>query len=393
MTSRIEDDQIQQSLMQHAREGNVEAIKVLLDAGAEVNHRSRYGSTALHLAAREGYQDELAQTGQRAATVRLLLAAGADVHSIDQNGNTPLIAAALADEAPWEDNHVDGRGGTIRALLEAGSDVNAQNTYGWTALMVAAGSGQTEDVRTLLAAGADTELRNDEGRTALMRAVDWGRGRTETVQTLLEANANPQAIDWEPVVYIPGQEESAPHRQALADLIEDHTARMFVEGRADIHKPDANGDTPLMQLIQHGGRPDNVRALLAAGADPNAQNGNGDTPLIQTAAYWPNNPNNTETMQALIHVGAIVDHQNKAGETALMAAALKFDGHENIKLLLGAGADPTLVNKKGETARDLCRPADTKSLQYIAVGEEREQLRRASGLTDDQEPVQRTRRM
>lgn len=67
MTSTI-DDQVQQALMQNAGEGNVEAVKVLLDAGADVNHRSRYGSTALHQAAREGYQDELAQTGERAAT-------------------------------------------------------------------------------------------------------------------------------------------------------------------------------------------------------------------------------------------------------------------------------------------------------------------------------------
>lgn len=65
---------------------------------------SRFGKTALHFAVTNNTTDCL----------KLLLEYGADVHSVEELGRTPLWVAAS------EDGHLDA----IVCLLEAGADVN-----------------------------------------------------------------------------------------------------------------------------------------------------------------------------------------------------------------------------------------------------------------------------
>ena len=60
------------------------------------------------------------------------------------------------------------------------------------------------------------------------------------------------------------------------------------------------------------------------------------------------------------------------------------------RILLAAGADHTLVNRHGETPEQLTKG---ETLSVLVAHREQQELRQAAGLTDDQEPVQRTRRM
>jgi ankyrin repeat protein len=70
------------------------------------------------------------------------VAAGADVHAKDRDGQTALMQAAVK-------GHTD----IVLALVAAGADVHPQNEFGQTALMQAAVKGHTDIVQTLLAAG------------------------------------------------------------------------------------------------------------------------------------------------------------------------------------------------------------------------------------------------
>src|SRR5690606_41446974 len=63
--------------------------------------------------------------------VAAAVAAGADVHALDEEGMTPLMVA-VATNAPTE---------VTEALLAAGADVNQQGANGMTALMYAAAQG------------------------------------------------------------------------------------------------------------------------------------------------------------------------------------------------------------------------------------------------------------
>ncbi|KAI1428286.1 Glycerophosphoryl diester phosphodiesterase family-domain-containing protein [Xylaria sp. FL1777] len=78
-----------------------------------LDHKSTYGSSALHVAAREGRIDIIA----------LLLQAGANVNGTEHpRGRTPLIEAT-----------VNGWAGAVQYLIEHGADAAITDCMGWTA--------------------------------------------------------------------------------------------------------------------------------------------------------------------------------------------------------------------------------------------------------------------
>ncbi|MBT3170619.1 MAG: ankyrin repeat domain-containing protein [Rhodospirillaceae bacterium] len=116
-----------------------EAIEILLDAGADIEYLAKGGKNSgrpLMMAAKK-YKGT--------ATVKLLVARGADVNGADQYGRTALIVAARY-----------GRMETVRFLLEQGADPNAESIMKkWKTPLIAAKLRGHDDVATLLAsAGA-----------------------------------------------------------------------------------------------------------------------------------------------------------------------------------------------------------------------------------------------
>lgn len=125
--------------------GNLVAVQILLDAGADPDRAGKGGETPVHAAAFADdprlLQAVLAHGGnpdvRNAVTgesplasaivglglpqVRLLLEAGADPNAADHNGDTPLHAAGSVNA-----------GGAILALLEAGARPMARNSAGDT---------------------------------------------------------------------------------------------------------------------------------------------------------------------------------------------------------------------------------------------------------------------
>jgi ankyrin repeat protein len=84
-----------------------------------------------------------AATAGDADTVRSLLTSpNVDVNGVDENGNTPLMAAARF-----------GHDDVVTALVISKANVNAKNDQGKTALMLAAEGGHDETVRVLTQAG------------------------------------------------------------------------------------------------------------------------------------------------------------------------------------------------------------------------------------------------
>lgn len=141
--------------------GNEEMVRILLQAGADVNLKNKRGQTAiLYLS-----EDSTAEI------LRELLDAGAKVSDRDDDGATPLIKTAAVDNAAL-----------VRAVLEAGADVNERNEAGQTALMLAAREDNTENVQLLLNAGANPHMKDNDGWTALKYAED--NSHTDTAALL-----------------------------------------------------------------------------------------------------------------------------------------------------------------------------------------------------------------
>jgi ankyrin repeat protein len=304
---------------------DVEATRLLLGAGAVANTSNRYGVRPLSLAAVGGHPD----------VVRALLDAGANPNSSLPEGETALMTAARS-----------GSLDAVELLLEAGADPNAHEHWkGQTALMWASGEGHAQVVPTLVSHGADLGARSDRGFTALLFAAR--EGRTDVVQTLLEAGANlDEQISINSTLTAGGIEQRRASDAGLnAFLLAAGSAHFELAAYLLDRGADPNGAprgwTALHQLSW-------VRKAGVAGSNNPAPRGSGSMSSLDFA-------------RKLIAAGADVDAPvttrppagitglNFIGGTPFLVAARTADA-ELMRLLLDAGADPTLTNEDGSTA-------------------------------------------
>jgi ankyrin repeat protein len=232
------------------REGSLDTVKALLDAGADINQTSEYGWTALLVATQNrfyrlgtfllerGADPNIANTGgwnplyiatdnrniesgdyptrkpdmDHLEYIQKLLAAGANpnlrmqsstetrtifTHQwLFEEGATPFLRAAQSGDLVL-----------MKLLLEKGADPSIATVHGITPLMVASGIGWVEGVtyewspqatldtvKLLLQLGANVNAQDTlDGRTALMGAAH--KGRNDVVQLLVDHGADLGARD------------------------------------------------------------------------------------------------------------------------------------------------------------------------------------------------------
>jgi ankyrin repeat protein len=313
------------------RADDLELSQRLVQAGANAKAANRYGVTPLSLAAVNG----------NPALVTLLLKNGADANQVVSRGQTVLMTAART-----------GNLDTVNALLERGADVNAREAQlGETALMWAASENHAAIVKALLAKGADVDARSN--------TVKFPKDRfgLEGVLTILPRG------NWTPLMY------------AARDGAPDAT-RALLDAGAQINAQDPDGTTPLVRAIWNS-HYDTAKVLLERGADPN---------LVDTAdmgALYAAVDNSSlgeiygsptrkvkdqatplDIIKLVIAKGGKVDAKLKsaalqrqhtpgepllgAGTTPLMRAAKNGDA-EAMKVLIAAGADPSMAQPNGTT--------------------------------------------
>ncbi len=174
--------------------GRTDVVRLLLEKGARVNDKNITGSTPLTIAVAEEQTD----------IARLLLEKGAEVDAKDNRNQTPLFTAVsrgniecvrllLDKNAALEEKSIYGYTALMLAtyrpeiaalLLDRGANIHEKNSEGWTALTVAAMAGQAASVSLLLDRGADPYDADGDGRTAPMWAMMMER--TEIVNLFVE---------------------------------------------------------------------------------------------------------------------------------------------------------------------------------------------------------------
>jgi len=159
--------------------GNEAIIKILLDAGADIEKLTEYNqSNPLTIAASTGNFE----------AVNTLIKAGANYNIIIDN-KTPLMIAAVLGGVVGDTLEV------MKVLIRAGADINTKNSNGWTALMYAASRNNKEAVKMLISAGADVNAKTSDGWTALMKAAHSLLNPKEIVKNLISAGADINAKD------------------------------------------------------------------------------------------------------------------------------------------------------------------------------------------------------
>ena len=201
------DSSLDLPLIDAAAAGDAAAVQDLLNRGASVRATDQNGRTPLTAAA----------YGNHVAVAEILLAAGAEPNEKDRTVQSPYLIStseigddpALLDLLLGAGADVSSRDsfngtGLIRAadrgfpriierLLVTDIEVNHVNRLGWTALHEAivlgdGGPQYVEVVQLLVAAGADVNLEGN-GRSPLQHATD--RGYTGIAEVLRAAGAQP----------------------------------------------------------------------------------------------------------------------------------------------------------------------------------------------------------
>jgi uncharacterized protein len=123
--------------------GSIDAVRMMLDRGANVNLVGEDGITPVMLSARLTYRVGVKMT-------QLLIDKGANVNARASRGSTPLMFGTLCVASHYQDEYVK----VTRLLIKSGAKVNVKNNNGDTPLSLAKSGGWKKIVTVLKKAGA-----------------------------------------------------------------------------------------------------------------------------------------------------------------------------------------------------------------------------------------------
>ena len=244
-----------------SRAGNLEEVKRIITSGGwvDLNCLPYKSSDHVFLKTPTTPLIEAACCGHK-DVVKVLLDAGADPNHKDGKGYSPLLRIA---------GYMYGtRREIFQLLLEGGADPNCKSLHGDIPLHMAVMSGHTGVVHMLLNGGAQPNKEDKNGCTALHIAVNNYSNSKYVVQMLLERGADPNMTN---------QWGQTPLHFASTKQYKD-VIKVLLDRGAQLNKEDNDGRTPLHWAANHG-QQEVVQLLLDRGADPNKMDALGMTSL------------------------------------------------------------------------------------------------------------------
>ena len=280
---------------------NIDLVSLLLDQNININSATIDGKTPLHIAVEQGDEDIIQKLLSHDANPRFKDAPGnTSLHlavKVKQETRSQFVKKGSSYTSPYPTSYHTCSIQAVEAIIEHGADVNAVNNIGQTALWFACVDGQDSFVKILLDTGAEPNIVDKYGDSCLHAAIH-GQCSTETIHKIVDHGAHVNAVN-------------------------------------------KDGATPLL-LACSAAHEGVVRLLLKAKADPNIADDDGDASLHAAAAA----DCSKETLQEVIGCGADLNAVNKRGITALLLNCF-YRQMDSVKILLKAGADPTIADKEG----------------------------------------------
>lgn len=202
---------LDEDLIEAIRNEDVAGVEALLKKGARVRTADQQGDKPIQIAAGRGNID----------IVRALIGAGADVNESGSDataGLTPLHRAVSQGDLD-----------VVELLLDNGADVNVNTSSFDTPFISAVRRGHRDITELLASRGADPNAANNQGNTPLHLAASYGD--TEMTRLLIEMGANvnaqnPRLLNATPLdVALRGEHEE------VAAILREHGAKTFQELR------------------------------------------------------------------------------------------------------------------------------------------------------------------
>jgi ankyrin repeat protein len=321
----------------------------LLDAGAEpdafVTVRDASGAvvqgTALVAAANHGQLD----------AVRLMLDHGADPSLVDSDGSTPLMGAAM-----------NGHAGVVRELAAWGADLDAAYLEtGATAFHLACRFNQPECVAALVELGCDTAIKTKDGRTGKQIVEQQGHAAVLDVLRAAVAARLRAGVAMDQPAPAPGAVGAgaatvdALWEAGKADDVVEMTRLLDAGAELDALVPARDADGAVLVQVTalveaaSAGQLDAVRLLLDRGADPRLANSNALTRALILAAI----KGHVAVVRELAARGADLDAVDpKFGGTAFHLACDR-NQPECAAVLVELGCDTAIKERNGRTGKQV----------------------------------------
>ena len=294
--------------------GECDTVKWLIKQGVDVNHCGKKGWTAVHCAAEKGNLDVL----------KLLKESGANIHVQSKIGSNSIMSASVGT----------GDCDTVRWLIEQGVDVNYCDKEGCTAVYCAAGAGNLDLLKLLKERGANIHVQSEMGSNSIMSAA-IGTGDCDTVRWLIEKGVDVNHCNKEGFTAV----HCAAEKGKLGVL------KLLKERGANIHVQSEMGSNSIMSAAIGTGDCDTVRWLIEKGVDVNHCDKNGLTAVLNAAQQG-----HLDVLKLLKERGANIHVQSEMGSNSIMSAAIGTGDCDTVRWLIEKGVDVNHCDKNGLTA-------------------------------------------
>lgn len=300
----FQESQLNDALSYSARVGNLDAIKILLNSGAEVNfHTTNNSVTPLMAAIFHGQKN----------CVEYLLSVGANPKFKNYKNENALMLAARNDDI-----------NIYKLLIDKGIPINARDNSENTAMLWAAEQCSPRIISFLQENGADIFDVDKYGNTALHKSL---KNRTSTVGYLMENGVNINQANKNKNETLPLSYAISKGNLMMIKYIINKCSRLNIEPKITdnmIFSAISDNRFEILELL-----------LKNSNLDINDIYSDYTSPLIAASS-------NIEMMDIILKLGFDINSTGKRSKNALIYAA----GHNNysaVKFLLEKGADPNIV--------------------------------------------------
>jgi ankyrin repeat protein len=355
--------------------GHAEILSLLLkcpEIARNIDQIDDNGDTPLIIASREKWPD----------AVRVLLEAGANISARSGNvtkpeerfgfgyaafdrkrrrmqhgcGKTALEAwtERCSSDVRDSDTFLEDMDAVASLLIQAGCDVDARSPGGYTPLFRWSAQNQTQPgvierfVSILLEHGADPRATAEGGHTPL-HMMTGHASEHQAILLLINAGADINAVR--------RSDEKTPLLAMIANskqTIEGLNLQHWVDYGVDFNRCDNEGNTVLHYLMRNPWRGETINGWIDV-CDPRAVNFLGETCLFSIPQQWPVPSSLSQIIAKAVKVGLDLEARNNFGRTALLEACFRgSNGH--IMPFIDNYANVTARDNDGKTCKSSWNP-------------------------------------